>query len=268
MSNKGWVPYPRYIFRKELTVPLVKKYVPKGARFLDVGCAAGDFAITLAKNGYTGIMIDFSSEAAKEANRNLRKERLEKVRFEQKDLLEIDTAEKFDLITMFEVLEHIENDKEALKRVNSLLREGGIFLFSVPSKAKLWGESDIIGGHFRRYDKDELIHLVNESEFEVLEFISYGFPWLNIAKFIRDRLARRALNQEKGKSKISLSKQSGLNIVAHRIPWLEAFFNRFFLFLPMKISNLFNNKDWAEGYLCLAKKRNTGYQGRRKIRSF
>jgi 2-polyprenyl-3-methyl-5-hydroxy-6-metoxy-1,4-benzoquinol methylase len=169
-------------------------------------------------------------------------------------LFEIDTAEKFDLITMFEVLEHLENDKEALRRVNSLLREGGVFLFSVPSKAKLWGESDIIGGHFRRYEKDELIHLVNESGFEVLEFICYGFPWLNIAKFVRDRLARRALNQEKGKSKISLSKQSGLNIAAHRTPLLECFFNRYILFLPMKISSLFNKLDLAEAYLCLARR--------------
>lgn len=258
MRKKGWVPYPRYIFRKELALSLIKKYVPRGSRFLEIGCAAGDIGITLSKNGYAGVMIDFSNEAADETIRNLKKEKVTSVRFEKKDFLEIDTTEKFDLVTMFEVLEHIEKDKEALEKVNDLLNEGGMFLFSIPAKAKLWGRHDIISGHFRRYDKEELIYLIKQSGFEVVRFFSYGFPWINIAKYVRDKMADRALRKDKGKSKISLTKKSGLNPDAISVPSLEVFFNRFFLFLPMKISNLFNNKDWAEGYLCLAKKRSNG----------
>lgn len=255
MRKKGWVPYPRYIFRKELAMSLVKKYVPSGSTFLEVGCAAGDIGITLSKNGYTGVMIDFSNDAADETIRNLKKEKVTSVRFEKKDVFEIDTAGRFDLITMFEVLEHIEKDKEALKKVNDLLKEGGMFLFSVPSKTELWGASDIIAGHFRRYDKEDLICLVKQSGFEIVKFFSYGFPWINLAKYLRDKLADRALKKDKGKSKVSLTQKSGMNIAATSVPSLEVFFNRFFLFLPMKISNLFNNKDWAEAYLCLAKKR-------------
>ncbi len=255
MRNKGWVPYPRYIFRKEIALSLIKKYVPRGSRFLEVGCAAGDIGITLSKKGYNGLMIDFSVEAANEAVRNLEKENIKNVQFEKKDFFEIKDKEKFDLITMFEVLEHIEEDEEALKKVNDLLNEKGMFLFSVPAKAKLWGASDIIAGHIKRYEKEELINLLNQSGFGVTKIFSYGFPWLNIAKYVRDKMADRALKRGEGSNKTSLTKKSGLNIAAISLPSLEVFFKKCFLFFPMKISNLFNNMDLSEGYLCLAKKR-------------
>ena len=253
MRNKGWIPYPRYIFRKEIALSLIKKYVPRGSRFLEIGCAAGDIGITLSKNGYNGLMIDFSEDAANEVIRNLKKEGLTNVRFEKADFLKIKTQKKFDLITMFEVLEHIEEDKEALRKVNDLLNEKGMLLLSVPAKARLWGANDIISGHIKRYEKEELINLLNQTCFEITQFISYGFPWLNMAKYVRDKMAGKRLKKSSDKNKKVLTGKSGLN-VSGRIPLLEIFFNKYFLFLPMRISSLFNNMDLAEGYLCLAKK--------------
>ncbi|MFA5238461.1 MAG: class I SAM-dependent methyltransferase [Phycisphaerae bacterium] len=255
MKNKGWVPYPRHIFRKEIALSLIKKYVPSGARFLEVGCAAGDIGITLSMKGYNGLMIDFSDEAADEAIENLKKENVKNVRFEKKDFFEIDSREKFDLVTMFEVLEHIEKDKDALRKVNDLLNEKGMFLLSVPAKASLWGASDIVVGHIKRYEKKELIDLLNQSGFEVVRFISYGFPWLNMAKYIRDKLASRALKGDEEGNKNVLTKKSGMNMKVVSAPVLEVFFKKWFLFFPMKISGLFNNMDLAEGYLCLAEKK-------------
>lgn len=257
MRKKGWVPYPRYIFRKELAMSLIKKYVPRGSRFLEVGCAAGDIGITLSKMGYPGLMIDFSDEAAEKAAGNLKKENVANVEFEKKDFWEVDTKKKFGLVVMFEVLEHIEQDKQALKKVNDLLNPGGMFLCSVPSRAELWGANDILAGHIKRYEKEQLTDLVNQTGFEIIEFLSYGFPWLNIAKYIRDKMAENRLKKNRQKNTAALTKKSGLN-VSGRLPLLEVFFNKYFLFFPMKISSLFNNKDWAEGYLCLAKKRSNG----------
>ena len=156
---------------------------------------------------------------------------------------------------MFEVLEHIEEDKNAVKKVYDLLGEKGTFLFSVPAKAKLWGANDIISGHIKRYEKEELINLLNQTGFEIIQLISYGFPWLNIAKHVRDKMAGKRLKKSSDKSKKVLTGKSGLN-VSGRIPLLEIFFNKYFLFLPMRISSLFNNMDLAEGYLCLATKKN------------
>lgn len=213
MKDKGWVPYPRYIFRKKIVLSLINKYVPKGSRFLEIGCAAGDIGITLSKIGYNGIMIDFSDEAYDHVIKNLKKEQVTNVRFEKKDFLKINVEEKFDLITMFEVLEHIENDTQALKKVNDLLKAGGVFLLSVPSKAKLWGASDVITGHIKRYEKQELFSLLSKSGFEIVKLLSYGFPWLNIVKYIRDKLADRGLRKNKESGRVSLTKKSGLTTI-------------------------------------------------------
>ena len=59
----------------------------------------------------------------------------------------------FDTIIMSNVLEHIENDDQALLNCASLLRPGGKLVLIVPSHSFLFGTLDISVGHFRRYDE-------------------------------------------------------------------------------------------------------------------
>jgi len=261
MSKKRWIPYPRYIFRKKAALSLIDRYVPKGASFLEIGCASGDFGISLAKKGHSGLMIDFSDEALEEVARGVKEEGITGVRFENKDFLEIGEDDKFDLITMFEVMEHIEDDKGALRKINELLNEGGALLCSVPARARLWGASDVLVGHVKRYEKKELISLLEKSGFEVVKFFSYGFPWLNIIRIVRDRMSVKALEKKEDKGRISLTKKSGLNVIAIKTPLFRLLSNKYTLFLPMQISRLFNNMDLAEGYLCLAVKKSDKYMG-------
>jgi cyclopropane fatty-acyl-phospholipid synthase-like methyltransferase len=250
----GWVPYPRYIFRKEIALSLINRHVPKGSRFLEIGCASGDMGISLAKLGYEGKMIDFSEEAAGEVLRSLQREQIVSVRFENRDLMGLDDREHFDLVTMFEVLEHIEEDKRAVEKARRLLKDEGVFLFSVPAKRRLWGASDVIAGHFRRYDRTDVIRLMAESGFAIVRLIAYGFPWINVAKHVRDKLAAKALAQSATVDKALLTRKSGLNIESLKSPRLECLFHRRLLLPLIKISCLFNNADLAEGYLCLARK--------------
>jgi SAM-dependent methyltransferase len=233
---------------------LVKKYVPPPARFLEVGCAAGDIGITFAKMGYTGLMIDFSDEAAKQTTKNLAQEGITEVRFEKQDFNQMRDTEKFDFITMFEVLEHIEEDVEALGKAARLLHDGGLLLFSVPAKEKLWGASDVVVGHVRRYDRGRLIDRTKQSGFDIVELLSYGFPWLNIIRYVRDKKAAKALKKKQPGNKIARTQESGLNPEGIKVPVFEVLFNRYLLWPFMKISSLFNSADLAEGYLCLAQK--------------
>jgi len=211
--------------------------------------------ISLAKLGYEGTMIDFSEEAADEVRRSLQKEQLTNVRFENRDFMDLDDVGLFDLVTMFEVLEHIEEDKRAVEKARGLLKDGGAFLFSVPARKTLWGASDVIAGHFRRYDKTDVVRLMAESGFEIVRLISYGFPWINVAKRVRDRLATKAPAESTPVNKAVLTRASGLNIESLRSPHLECFFSKRLLWPLIKISCLFNDADLADGYLCLALKR-------------
>jgi SAM-dependent methyltransferase len=57
----------------------------------------------------------------------------------------------YDGITMFDVLEHIQDDAGALQIVHRKLRPGGRIVLSAPAYKWLWGQQDIVNQHCRRY---------------------------------------------------------------------------------------------------------------------
>jgi SAM-dependent methyltransferase len=255
MKRKKWAAYPRYIFRKELALRLIKKHVTSRTRFLDIGSASGDFGITLGKMGYCGVMMDFSEKACKQAKENVRETGLEGLKLVQGDFFRYESDEKFGLAIMFEVLEHIGDDKGAVKKVKGLLADGGVFLLSVPARMSYWGSSDILAGHVRRYEKKALMSLLVDAGFTNIEVRSYGFPWLNMAAWVRNFLGKRALKRSGEVNRTESTKESGINPESLRIHWIEGLFNKYLIYFPMIISRLFNGMDLAEGYLVIAWKK-------------
>jgi SAM-dependent methyltransferase len=85
----------------------------------------------------------------------------------------------FDLVTSFDVLEHIEDDLAALRDLARVLRPGGRLVVAVPAFALLWGDQDVISHHFRRYRWPQLrgrlraagLEPLHHSYFNVLLFI-------------------------------------------------------------------------------------------------
>ena len=59
-------------------------------------------------------------------------------------------------MTMFDVLEHIEDEARALRIVNQKLKPGGRIALSVPAYMWLWGQQDIVNHHYRRYTVREV----------------------------------------------------------------------------------------------------------------
>lgn len=58
---------------------------------------------------------------------------------------------QFDVITALDVIEHIEDDKQALADMTAMLKPGGLLLITVPAFNLLWDEHDKINFHYRRY---------------------------------------------------------------------------------------------------------------------
>ncbi len=61
----------------------------------------------------------------------------------------------FDLIGLFDVLEHLPNDRETLRAMNGMCADGGRLLLTVPAHMSLWSHIDETH-HYRRYEPDEL----------------------------------------------------------------------------------------------------------------
>jgi SAM-dependent methyltransferase len=65
------------------------------------------------------------------------------------------------------VLEHIEDDVEALRRLKNKMRAGGMLAIYVPALPFLFSDLDRNVGHFRRYKKNELVEKVSLAGFEI-----------------------------------------------------------------------------------------------------
>ncbi len=70
---------------------------------------------------------------------------------------------EFDLITMLDVLEHIPDDVEILKRLGSWLVPGGVLLLTVPAYESLWSGEDYVSNHLRRYTAPSLKKVMSEA---------------------------------------------------------------------------------------------------------
>jgi hypothetical protein len=100
---------------------------------------------------------------------------------------------RFPLVMAFEVLEHIENDTQAMKQWASWLAPGGTMLISVPAHPRLWSAADEWAGHYRRYSKKDLIDVVRTAGLKIEYVECYGFPLGNLTEQMQARGIRRRL---------------------------------------------------------------------------
>jgi SAM-dependent methyltransferase len=97
----------------------------------------------------------------------------------------------FDTVVCLNVLEHIADDRQALRHMFDLLEGGGKLLLFVPAGAYLFGHLDRALGHYRRYTLGPLRDLLRETGFTV-ELASY----MNVAAIPGWFLASRILRRE------------------------------------------------------------------------
>lgn len=242
---------PRYLFRKLNILKLLENIEYES--FLDVGCGAGELACTIAQNGKKGLGTDFSEKAIAVANSLKHKRGIsdENLRFLVGDGLEKSRG-SYDLVICCEVLEHVEDDKKLLTKLVD--KSGRYLLISVPAKMRLYDESDESVGHFRRYEKDELVNLLGSVNLEILQLINYGYPTTNVVRLFRKSLFRLRLKKRTGTSPEELSKDSGINPVLPSKILTKIDLEK--IILPLFwLSLLFNKTDLGEGYLVVCEKK-------------
>jgi len=118
--------------RVELFMPrveLIKRY-KTGGKLLDIGSAIGIFIEALSKNtaSFDITCCDISKEACSELSATYPEYQVINDNF-----LNIDTENKFDIISMWDTLEHIVDHNLLLKKIYELLEDDGIFIFSTPN---------------------------------------------------------------------------------------------------------------------------------------
>jgi 2-polyprenyl-3-methyl-5-hydroxy-6-metoxy-1,4-benzoquinol methylase len=146
-------------FWSKVKVKLILKLV-EGKKVLDVGCGSGLLSKTLLNKGYDVTVIDSDSKAIEIAKKK-------GINGFVADINTWQTQEKFDCIILGDVLEHLEDDKSAIKKAHEMLEPNGCIVVNVPAYQTLFSKHDIALGHKRRYSNIELESRLQESGFTI-----------------------------------------------------------------------------------------------------
>lgn len=137
--------------------------LPSDAKILDFGAGFGGMFNTLSQYGSVSA---FEPEA------------------EPKQLVSsrgyttiYDTADsalstRYDLIALFDVLEHIEDDRDFLVKAHRAMPKGGALILTVPALPFLWSTHDVTHHHYRRYTPETLRAALHAAGFEV-QYLSF-----------------------------------------------------------------------------------------------
>jgi len=166
-----WVHTPRYVTRRNLVLHLLNR-LPRGS-FIDIGCGRGELLPRLAELGFWGTGLDISPAVAPVA-REIVKPYSSRVRFVS-DPAELD-GQKYEYLIAMEILEHLEDDEAALRQWCQWLSDDGRVIITVPAHMRYWSASDEAVGHVRRYERAQLVELIEKSGLTVEVLWSSGFP--------------------------------------------------------------------------------------------
>jgi len=124
------VRFEQYTFK---TLEKTKKYLDVNDIVLDYGCATGTKALELACKVKKIYAIDISSKMIELAKRKAVGSNTENVDFAKANIFDTRfLSESFDVITAFNILHLLEDDRQAIRRIVDLLKPGGLFISTTP----------------------------------------------------------------------------------------------------------------------------------------
>lgn len=115
---------------------------------------------------------------------------------------------RFDLLLLCDVLEHITNESEFLQSVKFHLARSGALVVNVPALQGLFSDYDRAAGHVRRYSLEQLVKVAEANGFRVRKATYWGLPLLPLL-LLRKRMK---LNRENGSAGFD-SQVPGMNFL-------------------------------------------------------
>ncbi len=158
--------------------------LPAPETILEIGAGQGAAGARLARLGaYVGIEPDAQSRA-------VARSRLPTDAALLGSADDLDATQQFDLVCAFEVIEHIEDDFEALCTWSERVRPGGHLLLSTPADPDRMGAWDRRVGHYRRYSRAGIDALFANAGLETVAIDAVGYPLGMVLEHIRNSIAR------------------------------------------------------------------------------
>lgn len=154
--------------RNQCIQAVLKAFPPPGPVF-DVGGGNGYVALGIQQAGFETVLVEPGWQGVQNAQKrgvqHLICSTLEDAQFQLGSL---------PAVGMFDVLEHIADDRQFLMDLNQLLLPGGHVYLTVPAYQSLWSIGDDYSGHYRRYTTGLLSKVLKQAGFKIL-FSTYIF---------------------------------------------------------------------------------------------
>ena len=168
--------------RRKLIKSTFERYVKCTDKIIEIGAGTGNTAGYLMKNGFENISVgEVHLRGLEYAKRYGIKERY------QLDVTRTPFREHFDVVGIFDVLEHTDDDQLVVENVYKMLKKDGKVVVTVPAHMWLWSKEDVIPYHRRRYELKQIRELFERSGFRILKasaFFIFILPLLYLRRLV------------------------------------------------------------------------------------
>ena len=156
-------------------------------RLIDIGCGCGGWMSDLLKVMQPVeaefAVADSSLKAIEYAGPVLP----DAVRRYQVDLLRLQWRNRWDIVFLLDVLEHLPDDAEAVKQIYDALSPGGLLLVTTPALMCFWTWNDEVAHHQRRYTRRDFAKLADKTGFVLHDaryFMFFLSPLLLVSRWL------------------------------------------------------------------------------------
>lgn len=165
--------------RRKILPSLLRPHLRPPVRTLDIGSGGGAVAHALLEFGpVTACDLDARCAAAVERRGGM------PFVFGRAEALPFPDA-RFDLVTAFDVLEHVDDDAGVVSEMARLVEPGGGVAVTVPAHEWMWGRQDEISGHRRRYNRRLLRRRLEAAGLRVERLTAFNTILFPVAAAIR-----------------------------------------------------------------------------------
>jgi len=166
-------------FHINYCLKFMKKYL-KG-NVLEIGAGCGSFTRNYINEEIFSLTLTDTDDKNILILKNKYKNN-PKIKITQQNINNIE--QKFDTIIYLHVLEHIKNDKKEIKKAYKALKKNGRLIINVPAFQHLYSKFDEDVGHFKRYNKNQILSLckslkINNIDMKYYDSIGYFLSFLS-----------------------------------------------------------------------------------------
>jgi ubiquinone/menaquinone biosynthesis C-methylase UbiE len=188
MEEKHWW----FLWRLDMIERLIRSInLTPEAKILDIGCGTGGMLKQLENHGMA-VGLDFAPKAIEHCRKrgaiNIVRGATEHLPF---------SDDTFDVVSILDVIEHLDDDNGALVNAFRVTRPGGVVFITVPAFQFLWTEHDIVNQHRRRYTTKQLRSIIESAGFETVKLTYTNTTlFLPVLLFrLAKKMVRRSINK-------------------------------------------------------------------------